>query len=471
MKTKAQVMGKRMDRMMKHIQKSQRDDGWKNVLTGLGIRGRDKRMSALPDYTLLDQGIVEALYQSDDTASKIIDRLPEEMMREGFEIKIIDGDQDLAEKAMDELKRHGVEDKAEEALKYSRLYGSSLIVFGIDGLSPDEPLDLARVRKIKYFIVVDKNRLSPEGYFNQDLDNPNFGYPEYYTLNTANGRASTVRVHHSQIIRFDGVKLPYNLMLQNGGWGDTVLSRLFNVIRNYNSSHDSAATIVQDFAQAIFKLKGLSEMLASGDDNLVTKRLELLSLMSSIVNAIVVEEGEEYERKTTSVAGLSDLLKTVGNRLVSATDMPHTLILGESPGASLGEGGQSEKNDWYDHVRNKQESILRSPLTRILDLIFAEKTGISGGKIPKYTIEFRPLKQMNEKDQATNRKTMAEADAVYLDRGVVSPDEVAESRFGGDGFSVDTTLDWKARKEIDIGRGKGFAKKGEGEEEEGEKEE
>ena len=48
--------------------------------------------------------------------------------------------------------------------------------------------------------------------------------------------------------------------------------------------------------------------------------------------------------------------------------------------------------------------------------------------------------EMTETEIVTNRKLQAETDAVYITNGVLTPDEVAISRFGGDNYSLDTKL-------------------------------
>jgi hypothetical protein len=68
--------------------------------------------------------------------------------------------------------------------------------------------------------------------------------------------------------------------------------------------------------------------------------------------------------------------------------------------------------------------------------------GPTGGRVPEaWSFVFRALWQQDSKQQADERLAIAQADALYLDRGVLSETEVANSRFGGDGFSADTVLD------------------------------
>lgn len=63
-------------------------DSWKNILTGLGT-SRDKvthtEFSSGPD--LSDQTL-EQLYHNDDIAARVCDLVPDEMLRQGFDIQV-----------------------------------------------------------------------------------------------------------------------------------------------------------------------------------------------------------------------------------------------------------------------------------------------------------------------------------------------------------------------------------------------
>jgi hypothetical protein len=51
---------------------------------------------------------------------------------------------------------------------------------------------------------------------------------------------------------------------------------------------------------------------------------------------------------------------------------------------------------------------------------------------------------MSELEQADLRVKMAQADVAYVGAGVLSPEEVADSRFGSE-FSLNTQIDLEAR--------------------------
>lgn len=142
------------------------------------------------------------------------------------------------------------------------------------------------------------------------------------------------------------------------------------------------------------------------------------------------------------------MLGKINARFVAATEYPHTILLGEGATGGLGTQGQSEKRDYYDTVKNKQEDILRPIHTQFLNLIFLAKNGPTGGKLPKYSITYKPLWQPTNKEIVEERKIQAEIDEIYSNIQVLDAQEIADSRFGGGGYSIETTMNSKLRAQI-----------------------
>lgn len=426
-----------------------RIDGWVNVLTGWGLANRDKRSAGTFGQAVrLDKVTLEELYRGDAIAAKIVDVLPDDMVREGFALSVGD-DTALAQaivEAVDDL--HGLQ-TFHEALVWSRLYGGAGVILGVDdGQEPDKPLNEGNIRAIRFLLALDRHQLRIASRY-EDPREPKYGEPETYRLQPVLGSAVNAgqTIHESRVLRFDGVPVPAQARLENEGWGDPVLCRLFNAIRGYANAHDFSLAILQDFSQGVLKLRGLAAKLAANDDQAILKRLQALDLGRSTLRSLVLDENDEYERKATPVTGLDKIVEAAERRLCAETGIPHTKLLGESPGASLGEGGDSESRDWYDLVAAEQEKKLRPPLTRLITLLLKSREGPTRGREPEqWSLSFRPLWQLDEMELAEIRSKQAAADRVYLEYGVLSPNEVAVSRFGGTTWSGDTVLDLEARR-------------------------
>ena len=427
----------------------ERLDGWSNILTGLGQINKDKNLSTLPEVSFLDQGLVEALYQVDDISAKIVDLPVNEMFREGFKINIPDDDGRISDWIFEELERLKAMNHLIHMFKEGRLYGSACLFFGTKG-SKEAKVPASPNQTVDYLRVIDRYRLNPStSNLDQDLSAEDFGYPLFYSL-IGGMSDQSLTIHKSWIYRFDGVRLPYNLMQMNGYWGDSVLSRPFRIIQIFNSAYFALGGVVQDFNTPVFKLQNLVEMIAQNKEEKILQRMALAMLTSSVFKGIVLQTDESYERTSTTVTGVSDLVNSIKDRLATAAEIPHTILFSEAPGGSLGGTGTSEKMDWYDKIKALQSNIMTPALMEVIKRVCMAKGSITGGIMPEnLTVEYFPLWQPTEKEQLETKKLQADIDSAYIASGVYSPEEVAVSRFGSGEYSYDTKLDFTARDKFE----------------------
>jgi phage-related protein (TIGR01555 family) len=422
-------------------------DGWKNIATGLGLAAKDKRMSASVEYSRMSESEVEDLYAADDVAATMVDTLPEDALRQWVAFQGFEPDQ--ARAVENELDALGLPQRLDLAWKWARMYGGSAIFINVDdGRFLDQPLEPGLVRSVRSLVVFSRYELQPRE-IDTDINSRTYGRPLQYmfTPRRADTSGNGTMIHHTRLMRFDGAKLPLRQEMANNYWGESILGRAFNAIRNYNVSHDAAATILQEFNQGIFKIKNLADLLMGGDEGekAVQNRLETVQLSRSVCRAVVIDRDEEFQNMAASVTGIPEMLAKVGQRLVVASKMPHTKILGESP-SGLGATGDSEQGNWYDHVQAQQEQVLRPKISYVVTLLLRSRQGPTSGKVPpNWTFEFNPLEQESEGEQVKNRNTQAQTDEIYIRNGVVDPDEVAASRFGSGKYSFETTIDNEAR--------------------------
>ena len=420
-------------------------DGWSNLLSGLGVRGRDKRVDLDYTYEPLSELDCEFLYAADDIASKVVDQLPDDALREWIEFKGYT-DQGLESEMTGKLDSLSARARVKEAWQWGRLYGGAGLYMTIDdGLDPQEPVNEKNIRDVKSLTPLTRYELVPY-QINSDLDSPYFGLPEIYRLQTSQPTDFVERyIHHTRLLRFEGVLLPRRLRIQNQWWGDSVLTRVLPAIKNYNTAHDSAVSALTDFSVGVFQIKNLAELVSSGQEAVVRTRLELMNYSKSVIKSIVMDLDEKFEHQSKSLSGVPEVIEQASSRLVVASGMPHTKILGESP-SGLGADGSSEERGWYDYVKSEQKGILRPNLDRLIRYIHLSKLGPSRGVIPEgSSYDFVPLWQMSDTEKAQMEFVVAQKDQIYIQNSVLDPNEVALSRFGGDKYSTDTVIDKEVR--------------------------
>ena len=408
-------------------------DGMENVVTGLNRRSKDKRVHVVAIPDLLSRKEVEDFYAADEIARKIIEKVP----REGIKhwIKLTNIKPDLSASFQSELNRLMVKLKFEEAWRWARLYGGAAVYLNIDdGEDPQEPVNFNVAKTVKNLIVLHRYELTAETQsIEQDIDSPSFGMPTIYRLQSHNSLKISL-IHHERLLRFDGANLPLNLFIRNGYWHDSVLSALRTAIINYSQTHDNLASMLQDYRQRIMKIDQLAQMLAADEEDLIVKRMEIQDFIKSNFKTDMIDKEDELEILTTNLTGVKDSITMVNNRLVGASNFPHTVLLGESPKGGLSDKGESQNRDWYDFITEEQQTILSRPLSTLLEYLMKLKEGPSKGKVLKSVgFEFLPLWQMSNEQRAKMELDIAKRDEIYIQNQVCTPEEVSLLRFGDDG--------------------------------------
>ncbi len=406
-----------------------RGDGWMNVLTGLGVCGRDKKQSgAFLMTNIFNRSELDQMYRSDGVIRLIIDLFAQEMIRQGWELE---GDSDG--KIINKLEELQCNQAMTNLIKWARLYGGSICIMGIaDGLPLDQPVDEAGIRNVQWLRVFDRYQAySRDGTFESDLNSPNYGFPNVYTVND-NRTGAVFFVHYSRLLRMDWNVLPPRWQNFNQGWGDPLIQTVYQELRNYSTAFSNTATIFEDFVNSVLYIPDLAQIMASqGGDNTVLKRLNILNLAKSNTNTAILDANERYEKLTTNVSGISDLLDRFMVALSAVTRVPVSLLFGRSA-AGMNSTGDNDVRNFYDAVKQDQESKLRQVLEKLIRYIMISKDGPFNGVEPDdWSLTFTPLWQNTEEQDAVTRRTVAEAD------------EVAISRFGGNKWSMNTEIDVK----------------------------
>lgn len=428
-------------------------DGFANLLTKLGLKSRDKRkdLAVTLATVFYDRDVLDELYAGEGLLARIIDLPPDEMTREWIELQVGDDDgADQAKAMLQALDDLDIQSKVNEGLKWGWLYGGAVMILGLDdGLDPSLPLNEDNIRSLNWVTVLDRFSLR----IHQRVTDPfarNYSDPEVYQLQGGTEGAERIgdRIHASRVIRFPGA--PTSLHRQRTrleGWDDSVVTRIYEALTDFSQSWGGAAHLMTDMAQAVYKMDGLAQMLASDQEDLVLKRIEALDKARSVVRALLIDaEHEEFTREPTPLTGLPDVMDRLLLRVSGEVAIPITLLFGRSP-AGENATGDADIRFFYDRIKSDQERKLRPRLGRIISLLWRAQNGPTGGREPEeWSLEFRPLWQLDEMQEAELRKRQAETDAMYLDRGVVDPSEIGISRFGGDRYSTETVLDMETRE-------------------------
>ena len=400
---------------------------------------------------------LETLYHHHPEARAIVRKPVEHAFRRGFDLRInadegdAGDDQDRVAAVTEALDALKAIERLRDADTWGRLYGGCLVILGADdGRAPNRPLDEKNLKRIRFLNVVDRSAVYiQQTYVDPTL--PNFGEPELYRITARvtghGGRAFAVGtvVHESRVLVFGGAPTSVQKKAQNGGWDLSVLDPVRDVLRDYEAAWRATGAMLHDKSLRVFLIQGIAGLLDSNREDGkagVNARMKIVDRMVSVVRGLVLDsDGEDVKYIERSLVGVPEVIEKEALRLAGAADIMFTVLFGRSP-AGMNATGVSDLQLWDDKVEAHQRERVQPPLERLLRLLFLSKDGPTGGREPEgWSIAWRPLRQMTEKEQAELRKIVADTDAVYITAQVVTPEQVALSRFGGEAWSMETTVD------------------------------
>jgi uncharacterized protein len=413
-----------------------KQDGFFNALLGYGT-SRDKTVgtSFCADYITTAQA--RDLWIGNDVAARTVEVIPNEALRKGYSFKC--GDKALCDRINARCDELGLRKALLTALTYERAYGGAAIVLGIlDGSeSLAEPVNFAKVQGVGWLSVLEPEEITPQKYYEDPLAEK-YGHVKTYLITAGIGAtARYAEIHESRVLSLHGIRVSnYRRSTGRHWWGDSVLTRAYEAIKNFGLCHHAAATLVSDFSVVTIKIKGLAEALAADKDDIIKNRAKAQELSRSVCGVTILDSEEEYGRHTNSVSGLPELLDRAEKRLAAATGLPLSILNGEMPGG-LSASGDIAVRLFYDGVAAYQSDTIKPLLDKLYKLLV-----LSVGAEPEsWQTTFAPLWQPTEKEEAETRKIIADTDAVYIQNNVLSPDIVRRSRWGGSEYSDDIYLD------------------------------
>lgn len=407
---------------------NERSDAYANLITRLGTSSDKSRGSVLYQDKGLGSTEVEIMYEQDALAARIVDRIVDDGIRAGFDIKSEDEAVDV-KSIKSEVEDLEVLNECGDGWRWSRLYGGALVFFNVnDGRKMDQPLDLKNASKLISLQVLESPHVTPSLY-NPGLGARAFRNPEFYDISVPIGRDNVRRIHRSRVRRIDGVRVPPNRLITRGGWGPSVLERVVRELTQLGEVMGYSRNIMHELSVMILRINGFRDQVCGTPE----QKKEIETVIESIrwaldnLHTIAIDKSDEYVESKRTVSGLAELVKMFVEALERATDYPAMVLMNSrAEGSGLANSAGTELANYYDHVDASRKKVLIPLINRALEIIFAVR-GRTGEKVPtEWTIEFPSLYQPSEKERSETELRDAQRDQILMTYGVKSADEVRE---------------------------------------------
>lgn len=383
-------------------------DSLSNMVANIGTN-RDKRTHNQFGFEFVNQVELEAAYQSNWLARRIVDKPNEDALREW---RAFNGKQ--AKQIATEERRLGVQQAYLDTCCWADLYGGAALLM-VTGQDLGKPLDLDRIKKggLKNLVVFDRWDIQPMDFNFTDPLASNWMLPEFYMM--VNG---TQRIHHSHIIRRTGARLPRRMRMFEQGWGDSRLRRCMSDLRDVVATKGGIASLVLEANVDTIKAKGLKAALAGPQCDQITERYRMFGMMKSIVNLGLLDaDNEEFERNSISFSGLSSIMEQFMVWTAGAAEMPVTELWGQSA-SGLGATGDGDLKTYHGTIKGKQDGQMRLDLEALDQVLIRSALGTYPDEIE---FEWKPLAQKSSVEEAQEDLADAQADAINIENRIIRP--------------------------------------------------
>jgi len=398
-------------------------DGFSNPLARLGD-GSTNIMEAT-DYLIKritrDYNLLTALYRTHWIVKKVIGIIPEDMVKNWYRIN---SQIDLYNKRkLTRLERSTqLRAKILEGLKWGRLYGGAVGVIIIDGHDDilDQPLTLDMIMpdSFKGLIILDRWSGVTTGLETvDDYNDPDFGLPKYYTINS-DEMGSGVQVHHSRIVRFTGQHLPYVERLGEQYWGASELEHIFDALKMNDNTIWNIAALVFRANLNVYKMDGMEQVaiLPEKAQEDLYKTMAALNSMMSNQGLQVIGPKDEMQQLQYTFAGLADINEQFTLNVAGASEIPVTRLYGRAP-AGMNATGESDMQNYYDSIEEKQEGYLRP----VMDVLLPIMCMSAFGAIPDdLDYDFVSIRRPSESEKKSLAQQVSGAVQSAYGAGIIS---------------------------------------------------
>lgn len=379
-------------------------DAFANSLAKLGIDQQNLSAGGTYNFNPLsrDRMQLENAYRGSWIVRQAVDVIPEDMCREGIKIKC-DLPPDAIDKFYVSFSKKGIWREIARGLRWARLYGGSIVLLQIDGQDNSTPLRLETIGKSQFkgLRALDRWMVQPTLSEGETITEPGpkQGLPAGYDIVVESAGLPRGRVHHSRVIRFDGNDLPFFQRQMENGWGLSVLEPLWDRLMAFDSTTTGAAQLVFKAHLRTVYIDGFHQAASVGGPAYegIKRRLNAMAIFQSSEGMSVMDSKEKLETTAYTFGGLDSVLVQFSQQLSGALGIPLVRLFGQSP-AGLNATGDADIRNFYDKIKELQETGLREPLDLILACEHQSQYAAPPGD--DFGFEFSSLWQLNDNEKA-----------------------------------------------------------------------
>lgn len=244
--------------------------------------------------------------------------------------------------------------------------------------------------------------------------------PDFY--NPSSWYVSGQTVHATRMLTLVSNPVPNMLKPAYAFGGVSRAQQCKAYVDNWLRSRQSSSDLLHAFSVMVLATD-MEGVLGGGSGDGVFTRVDLFNKMRDNRGTFVIDKaGEDFKNVSAPITGVAELVAQSLEQISAISGIPISILLGQTPNG-LNASSDGEIRIFYDRILSYLDTNIRPLLQTLLDVV---QLSLFGEIDQEIGFEFEALWEMADKDLADIRKSDAEADATYINAGVVDADEVRE---------------------------------------------
>jgi phage-related protein (TIGR01555 family) len=228
------------------------------------------------------------------------------------------------------------------------------------------------------------------------------------------------KVHASRLLTFVSREVP-DLLKPAYSFGGVSLSQMaLPYVDNWIRTRQSVSDLLHSYSKDVLKTNMAAVLQGGGADDLIA-RAELYNRMRDNRGVSLLDmDTEDFVNVSTPLSTLDALQAQSQEQMASVAGIPLVVLLGITP-SGLNASSDGEIKTYYAWIASQQQHLFATHLKTVLDILQLNEFGDIDEDV---TFTFNSLWEDDDATVATIRKTNADRDMVYVDGGVLSPEEI-----------------------------------------------
>ena len=279
-----------------------RGAGWADPRSGQGSLRDGPVWSDFSAGERLDAYTIREILRANALGHRICWREAEDATKDGWEVRgevkgvPLENDPEQQKAWASWFGKLDLRGQIVQARGMARAFGGAAWVLQIDdGRRSDQPVDWSAIKSIRWIRTIRGGRHSLVQPLEVETEtmSTRFLQPRLYNVSFPEGPAGVF--HWQRVVIWQGEVTDGETLVENNGWGESVLDRVWTALRQHGASYQWAMAALSKLSQGVFKSQYLAEAIASGNAQQAKEKLESVAMGMSILGDMAIGNNEEYD--------------------------------------------------------------------------------------------------------------------------------------------------------------------------------